>query len=325
MKNIIVSDSFDPFFNLALENSIFSDCIEQDDNATMYLWRNTDVVVIGRFQNPWKECNIDKMNTGNVALMRRDTGGGAVFHDTENLCFTFTGNADETDYRAKNSALVCRALASLGFDALPSGRNDILIDGAKISGAAFREKNGKYIHHGTLLIGTDLTRLANYLNPDKKKLASKGISSVRSRVTNLKTLNPDITVDAVIDALLQEIGHTDGLYAPTIRHLNNDALKDDKTLQAEYDRLKSWEWCFGKSPTFTHSIDRRFEWGGLEITLTVKNSLLEDFSVYSDALDTELVPHIQRTLEIFREKPYNATELAATLKKAGFEDIAQLC
>lgn len=325
MKSIIVSDSFDPFFNLALENSIFSECIEQATDETMYLWCNSNVVVIGRFQNPWTECAIDKIEKDNVELMRRDTGGGAVFHDTENICFTFTGSVNGSDYRAKNSNLVCRALATLGFDAVPSGRNDILVGGVKISGAAFREKNGKYIHHGTLLIGTDLARLANYLNPDKKKLASKGITSVRSRVTNLKALNPDITVESVIDALLRAVGHKEGINASNVKHINSDALKTDEKLKTEYERLKSWDWRFGNSPAFTHSIAGRFDWGGIEITLNVKNALLDEFNVYSDALDITLVPHVQEVVKSFCGKPYSATELANALKKAGFDDIAQLC
>lgn len=325
MKDLLISDSFLPFFNLALENTIFSDCINGVQDETMYLWRNSDVVVIGRFQNPWKECNINKMEKDSIALMRRDTGGGAVFHDIENLCFTFTGNTTDSDYRAKNSALVCRALATLGFEAYPSGRNDILIDGAKISGAAFREKNGKYIHHGTLLIGTDLTRLASYLNPDPKKLASKGIASVRSRVTNLKALNPNITVKAVMKALLQEVGHTGGISASDIQHVGIEELKTDTNLQKEYDRLASWDWRFGNSPAFTHSIDGRFDWGGIEINLDVKNAILENCTIYSDALDITLVPQVEKIVTAFCGKPYDATKISSALKKAGFKDIAELC
>ncbi|MFI3257857.1 MAG: lipoate--protein ligase [Spirochaetales bacterium] len=321
MKQFVVSDSFDPFFNLASETALFND---DEHRQTLYLWRNSDVVVIGRFQNPWKECNIEKMNADNVALMRRDTGGGAVFHDTENLCFTFTGFCDESDYRIKNTALVCRALFSLGFNAEPSGRNDILLNGAKISGAAFREKNGKYIHHGTVLIGTDLTRLANYLNPDPKKLISKGINSVRARVTNLQAFDGNVQVSDVMNALLCEAGCADGIESGDVQHKNIDCLATDENVRAEYNRLKSREWRFGKSPEFTHSVDGRFEQGGIEINLTVKNALIKDFNVYSDALDISFVSHTQNLLETFREKPYDCEKIAHTFRNAGFENIAEL-
>ncbi len=325
MNNLLQSTSNDPFFNLALENYIFSNSKKDDLTPTLYLWRNSDVVVIGRFQNPWKECNIEKMNEDSVALMRRDTGGGAVFHDTQNICFTFVGPTTEDNYRVKNSHLVCTALAMLGIIAEPSGRNDILVNGAKISGAAFREKDGKYIHHGTLLIGTDLTRLANYLNPDEKKLTSKGIASVRSRVTNLKAIDSSITVEKVEEVLFQTFCLIKGINDRQIQSIGKDYLEKEADLKTEYDRLNSWDWRFGKSPSFTHSIDGRFDWGGIEINFTVKNAVIEDIFVYSDALDVTFVQKIYDCVEPLKANPYDVEEIKKTLQKSGFDDIAGLC
>ncbi len=325
MKNLILSNSNNPFFNLALENNIFLNVEASNIKPTLYLWRNSDVVVIGRFQNPWKECNIEKMNDDEVVLMRRDTGGGAVFHDKQNLCFTFVGSTSEENYRAKNSMLVCTALATLGIIAEPSGRNDILVNGAKISGAAFREKDGKYIHHGTVLIGTDLTRLANYLNPDERKLSSKGISSVRSRVTNLRTIDPSITVEKVVDALFQTFCLEKKITDVEIQKIDENFKDENKSLGLEFERLNSWDWRFGKSPSFTHLIEGRLEWGGIEINLVVKNAILEDFSVYSDALDVDFIKKLESVLETLKGKPYDVEILKHTLKEARFDDIALLC
>ncbi len=325
MNNLVLSTSNDPFFNLALENYIFSTVKNENKKPTLYLWCNSDVVVIGRFQNPWKECNIEKMDEDKVALMRRDTGGGAVFHDTQNLCFTFVGSTDEANYRAKNSNLICTALATLGIIAEPSGRNDILAEGAKISGAAFREKDGKYIHHGTVLIGTNLTRLATYLNPDKKKLQSKGIQSVRARVTNLKEIKKNITVDQVINAIFSVFKQEKKLKDEAIKELNIDIMDSIPELKQEYERLCSWDWRFGKSPEFTHSIEGRFDWGGIEINLLVKNAVLKSFSVYSDALEVSLVQKIQTILDEYKEKPYDIEKIKKDLQEKGLDDIASLC
>ncbi len=324
MNNLILSTSGDPFFNLALENYIFSGT-KEDAKPILYLWKNTDVVVIGRFQNPWKECNIDKMNEDKVALMRRDTGGGAVFHDTENLCFTFVGSTNESNYRVKNSVLVCTALASLGIIAEPSGRNDILVNGAKISGAAFREKDGKYIHHGTVLIGTNLSRLANYLNPDEKKLSSKGIQSVRSRVTNLKTINPNITVDKVIHALFSVFSQEKNLESQEIQYIDTDFLSTTPDLKTEHERLCSWDWRFGKSPEFTHKLEERFEWGGIEVNLVVKNAIIKEVSLFSDALDVQYIQKLRDYFDSLKEKPYDTEKIKTELLSKGFNDIASLC
>ena len=180
---LLVSDSHDPLFNLAVEECIF----RQMDPAqrVLFLWRNANTVVIGRAQNPWKECNTRRMEEDGVTLARRSSGGGAVFHDLGNSCFTFMAGKPGYD-KSVSTTIVIDALARLGVSAFASGRNDLLVatpDGdRKVSGSAYRETHDRGFHHGTLLLDADLGRLAHYLNPDPKKLAAKGISSVRSRV-----------------------------------------------------------------------------------------------------------------------------------------------
>lgn len=190
---LLISDSYDPWFNLAVEECIFRQM--PATQRVLFLWRNADTVVIGRAQNPWKECNTRRMEEDNVRLARRSSGGGAVFHDLGNTCFTFMAGKPEYD-KTISTSIVLNALNALGVSAEASGRNDLVVKTAegdrKVSGSAYRETKDRGFHHGTLLLNADLSRLANYLNPDKKKLAAKGITSVRSRVTNLTELLPGI-------------------------------------------------------------------------------------------------------------------------------------
>ncbi len=323
MERIIISDSFNPYFNLAFENLLFTDSKIEENNPRLYLWRNSDVVVIGRFQNPWKECNIQKLQDDNVFLMRRDTGGGAVYHDTDNLCFTFVGSTNDGNYRQKNSQLICDALALLGFNTISSGRNDLTIDDKKISGAAFREKDGKYIHHGTILVGTDLTKLAKYLNPNKMKLMSKGISSVRSRVTKLQDLNSAINIENVIDAIIKTYCKEYSHDSKKISLAQETLLTEHMDLNTEYNRLKSWDWIYGKSPEFTHCFEGRFDWGGIEINFLIKNAIIEDITIHSDCLDIEFITQLKNHLTGLIKTEYNIFKIHEFLSK-DFAEIATL-
>ncbi|MGO2346948.1 MAG: lipoate--protein ligase, partial [Providencia sp.] len=200
---LLISESFDPWFNLAVEETIFRQM--SADQRVMFLWRNADTVVIGRAQNPWKECNTRRMEEDNVRLARRSSGGGAVFQDLGNTCFTFMAGKPEYD-KTISTQIIVNGLAQVGIDAQVSGRNDLVLNTdngpRKISGSAYRETRDRGFHHGTLLINTDLNRLANYLNPDPKKLQAKGITSVRSRVANLCELVLDISHEKVCEGII---------------------------------------------------------------------------------------------------------------------------
>src|SRR5476649_478017 len=198
---LLLSDSFDPWFNLAVEECIFRQMTTQ---RVLFLWRNAETVVIGQAQNPWKECNTRRMEQDGIRLARRSSGGGAVFHDLGNTCFTFMAGKPEYD-KSVSTGIILNALKALGIDASASGRNDLVVQTCegerKISGSAYRETADRGFHHGTLLLNADLSRLANYLNPDVKKLQAKGITSVRSRVANLNEFVPDIHHDQICAAV----------------------------------------------------------------------------------------------------------------------------
>jgi lipoate-protein ligase A len=292
MVKVFLSSTFDPYLNLAMEDWLFRDM--DPSYRILYLWRNADTVVIGRHQNPWKECRLSEMEKDGVKLARRQTGGGAVFHDSGNLNFTFLNG--KHDYsRERNSRIVCSALAKAGIRAEPSGRNDILVEGKKVSGSAFRETDDRAFHHGTLLVDSDLGRLTRYLNPDPKKLASRGVESVKSRVANLSDfragLNADRVRELVAEAFFEEYGERS-----VPERLDHEALTKLPHLREYYELLESWEWRFGKSPQFTHDLSERFPWGGVELGLVVRGGRIESAKAYSDALELAIPEIVERAV-----------------------------
>ena len=248
---LLISDSYDPWFNLAVEECIFREMTSQ---KILFLWRNAETVVIGQSQNPWKECNTRRMEQDGVRLARRSSGGGAVFHDLGNTCFTFMAGKPGYD-KSVSTGIILQALSQLGVTASASGRNDLVMatpEGPrKISGSAYRETQDRGFHHGTLLLNANLDRLADYLNPDPKKLQAKGITSVRSRVANLADFLPDISHQQVCDAIIQAFfSHYGASAEPEI--ISPDVFPDLPDFAAQFARQSSWEWNFGKAPAFSH-------------------------------------------------------------------------
>lgn len=305
---LLISDSYDPWFNLAVEECIFRQM--SPTQRVLFLWRNNDTVVIGRAQNPWKECNTRRMSEDGVKLARRSSGGGAVFHDLGNTCFTFMAGKPEYD-KSISTGIILDALHSLGLTAGASGRNDLVVTTAdgerKVSGSAYRETKDRGFHHGTLLLNADLSRLANYLHPDPKKLQAKGITSVRSRVANLVELMPDITHEQICDAVTEsffkhydervEAEHISPRYEPDMPNFSEQFLKQS-----------SWEWNFGQAPAFNHQLDERFVWGGVELHFDVERGLITRAQMFTDSLNPAPLEALAERLQgvIYRSEEISA-------------------
>ncbi|MCK2181403.1 lipoate--protein ligase A [Hafnia paralvei] len=305
---LLISDSYDPWFNLAVEECIFRQM--SPTQRVLFLWRNNDTVVIGRAQNPWKECNTRRMSEDGVKLARRSSGGGAVFHDLGNTCFTFMAGKPEYD-KSISTGIILDALHSLGLTAGASGRNDLIVTTAdgerKVSGSAYRETKDRGFHHGTLLLNADLSRLANYLHPDPKKLQAKGITSVRSRVANLVELMPDITHEQICDAVTEsffkhygervEAEHISPRYEPDMPNFSELFLKQS-----------SWEWNFGQAPAFNHQLDERFVWGGVELHFDVERGLITRAQMFTDSLNPAPLEALAERLQgvIYRSEEISA-------------------
>ena len=186
------------FVNQALEAALTE--YVGEDEAALYLWSNSDAVVIGRNQDAYAECRVDALESAGGMLARRLSGGGAVWHDGGNLNFTFISCEKDEDKDA-NFGIVLSALASLGIRAELGGRNDLMLNGAKLGGSAYYRRDGKALHHGTVMVNTTPDAVARYLTPPAEKFEGKAVKSVASRVAPLESALPGITVQNVADAL----------------------------------------------------------------------------------------------------------------------------
>ena len=281
--------SNDPHYNLAVEQHLLETV--KEGQCILYLWQNQNTVVIGRNQNPWKECRTTLLAEEGGHLARRLSGGGAVFHDLGNLNFTFLLPQEDYDLD-RQFTVIQEAVRSLGIPAEKSGRNDVLSEGRKFSGNAFFKHNGKAYHHGTLLFDVDMGKLSRYLNPSKAKLRSKGVDSVRSRVVNLKEIKPDLTLEALKKALLEAFAR---VYGTQPEILAEPDLDMDRILEIT-ERNRSWEWNFGAKVPFTCEFEERFSWGGVQIQLNVEKGVITRAKVYSDAMDWSFVTALEQTI-----------------------------
>ena len=293
---VMISETFDPWFNLATEDYIFRDM--DPDVLTLFLWRNDKTVVIGRFQNPWSECNTSKMEEDGIKLARRQSGGGAVYQDLGNTNFTFMSSKEHFNKEVNNSIII-RALAHFGIEAFASGRNDIMAktsDGdKKISGSAFKETKDRSFHHGTLLINANMENLALYLKPNPKKLESKGITSVRARVVNLNQLNLDLSHQDLCDRIIHEFFIQYGAQAK-LEILDFDQLKSIPKLNEYFLKLSDWNWRFGEAPQFNHQMSEKFDWGLVEVHLDVHKAHVEKTQIFSDSLHPEMIELLMASL-----------------------------
>ncbi len=179
------------------------------------------------------------------------------------------------------------------MEAYASGRNDILVGGKKISGSAFKEIKGRSFHHGTLLIDTDLTKLGRYLVPREKKLASKGIRSVRSRVMNLKEEAPLISHDLICKAIIEEFSKKYG-QSCEVETLDLNFLSHQPSFMKSYEKLKDWHWRIGETPKFEQSFDEQFSFGSMEVFLNSHKGVITEIKIFSDGLHPEMIEYLNR-------------------------------
>ncbi|GHU68423.1 lipoate--protein ligase [Clostridia bacterium] len=286
---IYQTDCTDPARNLAAEELLLGRV--QPGEVGLYLWQNAHTIVIGRNQDAWRECKVDLFEQEGGRLVRRLSGGGAVYHDMGNQNFTFVARKDRYDL-TRQTEVIRLAARRFGIDAVRSGRNDILAEGRKFSGNAFYQSGSQCYHHGTVLIDTDMARLGRYLQPHPEKLAGKGVASVTSRVINLKELHPDLTAAAMRLALTEAF---EEVYGASAVQLTADDLS-----AADWDALTAHyadpAWRLGTPQPYTMRLDQRFEFGETDIHLTIEAGVVIRAEVFSDAMDADFAPALAGAL-----------------------------
>lgn len=287
-KNYLcITPTGDGWRNLAIDEYLLDSL--QSGELCLLFYINDNAVILGRNQNPWAECNLEAMNADGVQLVRRCTGGGAVYHDGGNLNYSFVAHGSRYDEK-RQTALILRALARFGINADATGRNDLTVDGKKVSGNAFCKRGQNRIRHGTLLVNANLSKLCDYLTVSPQKLQAKGVQSVRSRVCNLIDVCPALTVPALMDAIRDEYEREYGVYESFDPNNARDGIE---TL---YERNRSWAWQIGKAPAFNYTLEDRFGFGMARLCVNIKDGLIREATLYTDALDTELPARVEAEL-----------------------------
>lgn len=328
MNRVIVSENGDGHFNLAVDEYL----LEQHragtlEGVTLYFFVNANAVIIGRNQNAWRECDLESMGRAGVQLVRRHTGGGAVYHDGGNLNFSFI--ADERAYdKDRQNRVVLEALSGLGFSAELSGRNDILVDGRKVSGCAYALEGKARGMHGTLLVDTDMSMLSRCLNPSRLKLRAKGIASVRSRVMNLSE-SREVTVGEVRGAIIKAFAEEYGGCGETVFVRSADDVvraygdrSDDRSgrsINELVEKHRSWGWRMGSSPVFDSVIEGRTDRFEFQLMLRVKNGFIQSYEFYTDSLDPHASDELKGLLDGVR---FTGEDIVSALRRGKGAAIA---
>jgi lipoate-protein ligase A len=303
-----------PRLNLALEEYALRNFTSQSDYLLFYI--NEPSIIIGRNQNTLEEINHDYIDKNNIHVVRRVSGGGAVYHDFGNLNFSFITNHDVTRFSnfKKFTEPVISALSKIGVEAELKGRNDILVNDKKISGTAQFSTGKRMISHGTLLFDTDLGEVANALQVKMSKIISKGHKSVRSRVANISEfINRPIKIEEFRALLLS------GLYEERetfeTYHLTPEEWKAVHALKEE--KYDSWDWNYGRSPKFNIQRTKRFPVGEIDVRMFVEKGYLTELKIFGDFFGKEPLENLENILIGVK---YDKEEISEKLNGVNIEE-----
>ncbi|KOR77783.1 lipoate--protein ligase [Bacillus sp. FJAT-21352] len=283
----------DPRINLAIEEYALKHL--NIDETYLLFYINRPSIIIGRNQNTIEEINSDYVDEKGITVVRRLSGGGAVYHDLGNLNFSFITKDDGDSFHnfKKFTQPVVETLGKLGIHAELSGRNDILAEGKKISGNAMFSTKGRMFSHGTLLFQSEMDHIVSALKVKKDKIESKGIKSIRSRVGNIADfLKEPMSVEEFRSFLLQNIFKDTGKVTEYIL----TETDWEKIHEISEDRYQNWEWNYGKSPKFNLQNSHRFPVGSVDIRLEVNRGIIENCKIYGDFFGVGEVADIEGKL-----------------------------
>ena len=283
----------DPRINLAIEEYALKHLNINETYLLFYI--NRPSIIIGRNQNTIEEINADYVDGNGITVVRRLSGGGAVYHDLGNLNFSFITRDDGDSFHnfKKFTQPVVETLEKLGIQAELSGRNDILAEGKKISGNAMFSTKGRMFSHGTLLFQSEMDHIVSALKVKKDKIESKGIKSIRSRVGNIADfLKEPMSVEEFRSFLLQNIFKESG---EVTEYVLTEA-DWEKIHKISEERYQNWEWNYGKSPKFNLQNSHRFSVGSVDIRLEVNRGIIEHCKIYGDFFGVGEVADIEQKL-----------------------------
>ncbi|KYH35274.1 lipoate-protein ligase LplJ [Clostridium tepidiprofundi DSM 19306] len=308
----LYNDNTNPYFNLALEEYILK---EFEDDCFM-LWRNSPCIVVGKNQNTLSEINLEYVNKNSIPVVRRLSGGGAVFHDLGNLNFTFiiNDNGDSFNNYRKFTEPIIEVLQKLNVNAELSGRNDLVIDGKKFSGNAQVKYKNRILHHGTLLFSANVSDISSALISKPIKFEDKSVKSISSRVTNISEhINKPLDILEFKDLIMNNIMEKHNEF--TFYSLSgNDVNKVNRLV---YEKYSTWEWNFGESPQYNFRNQMRFSGGLVEVNIIVDKGILKNIKIYGDFFSKCDIADIENALVNVK---HNKDDIKKVLSKFNIED-----
>ena len=301
---LIINDSNNAYYNLAAEEYL----IDNFDEDIVMLWRNDNTVVVGKNQNTIEEIDHRYVEEHDISVVRRLTGGGAVFHDMGNVNYTIIQPYQEGLF--SNYAYFTEAvrdfLQELGVSAELSGRNDLMIDGKKFSGNAQCVRKGRMMHHGTLMFRSDVKDISGALTPNRKKTESKGVKSVQSHVTNISSHLPECKVRSVdgekTDPAMDVEDFMDRLYQYFLCRFPEavpyELTQEDKAAiqQLTDEKYSTWEWNYGASPAFAVNASHKYDFGLVDVRLNVIRGCIKEIRIFGDFFGVRSISELEDLL-----------------------------
>ena len=304
--------SQNPYYNLAFEEYVLTHRTEGD---YLLLWQNDNTIVVGQNQNTEAEINRPFVEEHHINVVRRSTGGGAVYHDLGNLNYSFITDAGDKESisMARFTHPVVEALKGLGLQAEASGRNDILVEGRKVSGTAQRLCGNRILHHGTLLFDANPDMVAGALQVDPEKFRSKSTKSVRSRIGNIRSfLKQDMDMPAFWAYLKDTLAGSGMVF---------DALTPQELGEVEKrkaEKYDTWEWNYGRSPKFDMTGKRYWDGGCLEVGVSVAHGVITDVRFHGDFL---AVRSVEPLVEALRGVPFRREDVRRVLDSQPMSEL----